>query len=66
MTMPEFEARRCTRTGPNDGRCGGPAGRFPRSRATWVTDSGFGRTRSSSRVWRSKNINVSGSIRIPT
>ena len=51
-------ARRCTRIGSDGGRGGGPAGRAPRSRATWAGVSGLGRVRSSTRVAGSKNISV--------
>jgi hypothetical protein len=66
MTTPVFDARRCTRTGSVAGGGGGPAGRLPRSLATCSSVSGFGRVRSNSRVFRSKNISAAGSIPIPT
>ena len=66
MTMPVFDARRCTVTGSVRGCGGGPAGRAPRSLPIWAAVNGLGRVRRSSRVSGSKNDRVCASIRIAT
>jgi hypothetical protein len=53
-------------TGLLRGRGGGPPGRAPWSRTVCSCVSGFGRTRSSSRVCGSRNVSVAGSVRTMT
>src|SRR6266851_1420798 len=65
MMTPVLLARRWTVTGSADGLGGRPAGRAPRRARACSQVSGFGRVRSSSRVWEPKNIKMASSMALP-